>query len=579
MPIRQSRHRHAVSARVLNIMKHRSCAMNSEGKPVGGRSREYNSSSVLAHQDDFEDSVCTNTSTADTHQPPLPPPPPRHENVRQRTVRGLPILLSRQELADYIDPFPRATEQVSAEDSAGSINFISQSTKPKPTRLSKFVGTLPIKNYVRDFAMWDMTTEDIWERYQLLAEPRCTSISRTALRYVLNALAKESPRSYRGMIRFMSVINEMKAQNPPVIPNVAEWTAAISFLGRLHKRPMVEDLNKCMLVWDEMENKYGVRAERATFNVLLDVAVKARRWQTGDSILREMRSRKISPDRYTWSTLIQRAGFRKNGDEVRRTARLMVESGEVVDVIVINNIMSALVRAGEPDAAEHLFERIKRLTLEAQRASNSTELGDPKSRGTVSNLTSQYQYRAKLNRRDLRLGKSLTDKDVSPRSIADANPYYLSPDVATFNILLQHHCTTTGDFARVTLLLEEMERFKIPDSIAMFKSLFTGFTIHGHDNSSWNLERLQYIFETLLQTSDVRFTQDLARLAIRAFGVVGTEELVNTTFEKMDQIWQEQGGNARNRSSNVMRELARVSGRARRAEGAASGTSRGDVGR
>lgn len=423
-----------------------------------------------------------------------------------------------------------------------------------PDRLRGFVSSMPIRNYMYDFDLWDMSAEEIWRRFSCLPQPRCTAISRTALRYVLDSIARERPRTTRGMQRYIAIIDEMKSQPIPIVPSVSEWTAAISFVGRAHKNPLIADVERCLALWDEMENRFGVKAERITFNVLLDVTIKARNWHAASSIAFEMDARGISPDRFTWTTMIQKAGYRKDGDAVRKTARLMIEAGEVVDVYVINTIMGALIRAGEAEEAEHLFEKIKQMTIDAQSQQDTAEPRKRITRQATSDLTSQYIRQARENRRDRRSDRTLDDEHI-PLSVDSQTPRSLSPDIASFSLLLQYHCVTTGNFSRVTAILEDMERFDIEDSVSMFKSLFFGFAVHGKRDPAWNLKRLDHIFDALLRTSEIKLTQDLSRLAIRAYGVLGNEKLVTRAWNELDAAWQKQGGDPSKRSTNLLQEV------------------------
>lgn len=473
--------------------------------------------------------------------------------LRPRTKLELPVYLYKQELADMIDPLPRdssSQEEAVPSETQRPTESIHLGDSKWSARIKDFVDTLPIRNYARDFALWDMSREDVWRRYQLLPEPRCSSISRTALRFVLDTIARERPRTKQGMERYISIINEMTTQPVPIVPRTSEWTAAMSFVGRSHKYPRNADLDKCLALWDEMENRFGKRANTSTFNVILDVATKARKWQRVESVLAEMKHRGVPLDRYTWTTLIQGAGYRKDGERVRKTARMMSQGKEVVDVYMINCIMGAYIRSGKPEEAERLFNQIRRLTLQA------CSEADPLAPGYVENgRTSPMKKFSSQVPTD-------TPSGIGAGEIS-RTPYYLSPDVASFAMLLDYHCTTTGDFSRVTALLEDMELFQIRDSVAIFGSLFLGFAAHGGRNPAWSLGRLNYVFETLLRESDVKVTQHLARLAVRAYGVLGTEALVMSAWRDLDELWQAQGGDSGRRSSNILQELAIAQAKAR----------------
>lgn len=422
-------------------------------------------------------------------------------------------------------------------------------------RLQSFVESLPIRNYVQDFDIWSMSPDEVWARYQQLSSPRCLAISRQALRHILSALAQERPRSKSGMQRFLSIIEEMLEQQPPIVPELTEWTTCISFVGRQHRHPSAYELEQCLALWRKMED-FGVSASRTTLNVLLNISVRAKSWKTVEIIRDEMRDRGYLGDRYTWTALIASAGEQKNGEELRRVCRQMLESGEIVDIYILNNIMTAYIKAEEADHAELLFKQITSLAHEIRSQSETKDFPPPPTTEQSRELTAGYVERANLNRAALLRGLKLEESDLAPRASV-STPFFLVPDAASFNIMLQHHCTHTGNYVKVQGLLEDMETFKIPDSYSMYKSLMMGFAKFGSPCSLWHIARLHLIITSLLANKVIPMKQELVKYTIKALRKTGSKEnKIRQVWTLLDARWQANGGDVSRRSSNIMSELS-----------------------
>ncbi|PUU72527.1 hypothetical protein B9Z19DRAFT_1009396 [Tuber borchii] len=127
----------------------------------------------------------------------------------------------------------------------------------------------------------------------------------------------------------------MKACDLPISRN--EWDAAISFVSRSFNDVTATETQSAIALWEESE-KYqgGIRANTTTFNVLLDVASRSPTPLLIDMIIKEMQDR--------------------NGEKVREAYRELVDSGEVVDTVVLNAVVTAMIRAKEHGSAEYIYD-------------------------------------------------------------------------------------------------------------------------------------------------------------------------------------------------------------------------------
>jgi hypothetical protein len=489
---------------------------------------------------------------------------PQEGTTRGRTTQGLPVMLSLQQLAELVDPF------TAQQDSHGhTMPLTLPKLGPRPSRVKRFMETLPIRNYAHDFDLWDMSADEVWERYQLLPEPRCLSLSRSALHLVLRELSRARPRTRQNEARYLSILNGMRKEGIEL--TLSDWSAAISYVGRSRKQPDEHALQRCIALWHEMEMG-GLKADRGVFNNLLDVAVRAHRYQAIDVLRAEMHQRGIVPDRYTYCILITLAGKQRQGDQVRWLYREMVQAGEIVDIVVINSVIHGLLSAGEAEAAEHIYFRIRRLFMDAIEELGLTP--DAPERGDIVRAyTRQFQERARENRKKIALGLVLDEHDISPR-FAVRHPYWMAPNHVTLGLLLQHHCTVTGDFEKVLALLEDRKLLSIPEDQALYQALFQGFASFADPSkastpeaSNWTASRLSHIFESLIDTlqrqyhdsetkvipawARIRLTQGLTLSVLRAYGRLFRPYKIRGCYRALEKLWLLQGGAKNRMSSNV----------------------------
>ncbi|ORY83071.1 hypothetical protein BCR37DRAFT_379025 [Protomyces lactucae-debilis] len=477
---------------------------------------------------------------------------------------------SGQQLANLADPLISPEGNTLASQAAASAAKLPK-LGPRPSRVKRFLETIPIKNYAHDFHLWDMSADELWERYMFLPEPRCLALSRAALSLVLRELSRARPRTRTNEARYLAILDDMRREG--VVLTLAEWSAAISFVGRSRKRPDERSLQTCIALWHEMEMS-GLKADRGVFNNLLDVAVRACRYQAVDVLRTEMQQRGITPDRYTYCILITLAGHQHQGDEVRMLYREMVQVGEIVDIVVINSVMQGLIRAGEAEAAEHIYGRLRSMTLDALAVMDVS--ADPPDRGDVArSYTRQFQRRARENQEKLDQGLSLDEHDISPR-FAIRHPYWLAPNHVTLGLLLQHHCTKTGDFGRVLELLDDRQQLSIPEDQALYQALFRGFSrfagqsqaeLGPAQDDAWTAVRLAHIFTSLVDVvqrqqhdsqtkvipawAQIRLTQGLTISILQAYGRLFRPYKIKGCYRTLEKLWLLQGGSKEHLSTNV----------------------------
>ena len=165
------------------------------------------------------------------------------------------------------------------------------------------------------------------------------------------------------MLRYLSVVDDMKSTAIPL--TTGEWTSAISFASRYVARSTEVEVESALHMWREMEHIAGVKGTDGTFNVLFDVACKAGKFTLAEMIYKEMHARGFEFNRFHHVSQIHYYGLKGDGDGARAAYKTLVEAGEIVDTVVLNAMISALITAHEPNAAENIYERMKKIHLES----------------------------------------------------------------------------------------------------------------------------------------------------------------------------------------------------------------------
>lgn len=351
--------------------------------------------------------------------------------------------------------------------------------------------------------------------YSQLPSPGASRLTDKILLKFLNRLSTVPRKSETTMWRFMNLITDMRAAGKHV--PLSAWTSAISFAGRHVKRISAAEVESALELWKQMETEAGIRANEVTFNVLFDIAAKARKFVLADMVLHEMHARGHRLTRYTRTSLMYYHGLRGDGGGVRRAYRELVEAGEIVDTTVMSAAVASLLNAGEPVAAEQIFERAKQLHAE---------------KGGARPLP-PHSWR---ERREL--GRSLQRASARWRNDAEQlkaaqRSAPLAPGAQVYKALVYHHAVQAGDIERVSALVDEMAWYNIPVQGAIFLYLFKGFDIHGGVlYSSWTRQRLETTLTAFLGAVEASHDEHRRSISDNATSPNGFEEATLQEFTR-----------------------------------------------
>jgi pentatricopeptide repeat protein len=361
------------------------------------------------------------------------------------------------------------------------------------------------------------TSEDsLFELYRTLPAPRASFLTPGKLHKLLHRLSVVERKSETTMLRFFSVIDDMRTSGIPLTTN--EWNSAIAFAGRHNTRVSDRQIESALQIWKNMEEGSKKKGTEVTFNILYDVASRAGKFGLASMIKEEMKAQKMPKTRFNFVSTIQACGFQGDAQGVRDTYRQMVEEGEIIDTAVLNTVISAIIRCGEPTAAEQIYERMKR--LHASR----TESTSPRHSWREARTLGRYLKKAALQtREDPALRKTVQDQ-IS-----------ISPDLRTYRILVLYHCMVSGRLDRVATLVDEMRSYRVPLHGSIFLYLFKGFTRHGGVRyTDWTVEALERVWTAYMSAlgheEGVVLGKWIFVWALRAFSKISDKERVESIW-------------------------------------------------
>lgn len=345
----------------------------------------------------------------------------------------------------------------------------------------------------------DSTNDQIWSVYRDLPSPGVALLGENSRGLLLHRFAKPRRRCRADCLRYLALVDDMTEAGLHLSESL--WNSAI-FLAAKHSmniRP--SDLEQSLGLWRRMEYQGQVQSLPVTFNILFDIAIKAGQYKVAEKIVDEMTSRGLDFSRNGKVTKIYLQGQLKNAEGVREEYNAFVQSGEMVDTVVLNCVMSSLLKAGEFEMAEKIYDRMKDIHEYSKLKDNEDDI--PKLYPSPSDNYLAYR------RATERLGRILGATSYLKETLPDAHESLqaslpLTPDARTFHILLSHHAIRTGNFRRFVELLQDMKQtFEIVPQGMVFVYLFQGFATHGgRSGSEWSLKRLRKAWHSFIKALD-----------------------------------------------------------------------------
>lgn len=376
--------------------------------------------------------------------------------------------------------------------------------------------------------------DKVFAAYERLPSPGVVYLQKATIRTLLHHLSIVERPSPLAMQRFLSIMDDMKKAHIHITRS--EWTSAIHLTGRAMGKVTEDDLQSALHIWRDMEQKAGIKGGFVTLNVLFDVAVRAGKYALAETFLKELQARKLRLHRHFRVSIIYYYGLLQDGNAVRKTYQDLVNAGDIVDTAVMNAVIAALIRAGEPSAAEHVFERMKKLhaskttTAPGHRFFNRT-WRDRRFLGL--HLTHEVRHLERI--KDTEALKQL--QDYAP----------IAPDARTYSLLIRHQSVTAGNIDRVYALLLEMRHSSTPLEGSIFIAIFHGFAQFGGVRySSWTRDKLEKLWTQYIKAIQEGLERTWISVlavvvALKAFAKCTDADRTMRAWEEIRGMWEPTG--------------------------------------
>jgi pentatricopeptide repeat protein len=400
-----------------------------------------------------------------------------------------PIHISRHDLRSIVDQYDYEGYQ---EDPPPSRDFHDE---PPPSSHVHYSSQIPareplVAQSVLDqeaidyfnLIIQDETTSNtpLYKAYKAIPQPRPQYLQNQPIRSLMHRLAVVEYKDEKTMQRYLTVVDDMLTADVPMTRT--EWNSAMSFAGRYLRKVGDVQVETATQIWLRMEKEAGIASSATTFSILFDVATKAGKFALADIVVKEMMQRKIEPNRYFRTNIIYCHGLKRDGAAVRKAYQDFVDAGEIIDTLVLNCVIASLINAGEPSAAEYIFEKMKALGLESTSVAK------------IKGWKAQRHLGKVLDR----AGKTL--RQEPERRVVVQNVTPITPNLHTYRLLIKYHAHESGNIDRISELLDEMQQIGIQIHGSIFYQIIRGFSIHGGIRySSWNKKKLDSFWEIFCQ--------------------------------------------------------------------------------
>ncbi|KAL6706097.1 hypothetical protein ACN47E_006013 [Coniothyrium glycines] len=373
--------------------------------------------------------------------------------------------------------------------------------------------------------------EPIFDTYSKLPAPGVVYLDTPTIRALLHHLSVLERPTLVAAHRFLSILDDLKTAHIHI--SRSEWNTAIHLAGKAMGTVSPEELQSSLNMWRDMERRAGIKGSFVTFNILFTIAVRAGKYTLAEAFLEEMQARRLNIHRHHRVSLLYYYGILQDGNAVRKTYQDLVAAGDIVDTAVMNAVIAALFRAGEPTAAEHVFERMKR--LHASKAAPAPG----------------HKFFTRTWRQRRSLGLQLTHealylrKEGEKERLKDLQEYApIAPDSRTYALLIRYQSSTVGNLARVFELLQEMRYNSVALEGTTYIVIFHGFnTFGGLRYSAWTRDKLEKVWMQYLTAIKEQHERTwLSKLAVvaalRAFSKVTDPDRTLLAWQELRKLWQ-----------------------------------------
>ncbi|KAJ5570950.1 hypothetical protein N7535_004610 [Penicillium sp. DV-2018c] len=350
--------------------------------------------------------------------------------------------------------------------------------------------------------LWEQptpSTQYLFRLYRDLPAPGVALLSQRTRGALLRMFAHPRDRRWVDARRYLALVDDMVTARLPVSRSL--WSSAIHLAGRANGKVLKRDLLRAVGMWQKMEHIAGVKADEVVFNILFDIAIKAGAFKVAERLEEEMTDRGLTFSRCGKVSKIYYYGMLRDVEGIRGAFDEFVESGEIVDTVVMNCLIASFLRAGETQTAEQLYARmLEKQSSKNKRLSHPDDACQFHIGGTnLSYDMPEYRERSRTLGRVLKKSTALKEKfPAYHRALQDS--LSITPDTRTFYLFLRHHAYNTGQLDSFIAVMHDMERtFAVPPRAIIYLFLFEGFALHGRKKKQWSPENLRLTWHAYIR--------------------------------------------------------------------------------
>ncbi|KAK9450808.1 uncharacterized protein V1518DRAFT_411765 [Limtongia smithiae] len=338
------------------------------------------------------------------------------------------------------------------------------------------------------------TLDNLFFAYMDLPHPRPRHVPPFQLEVFVNSYLASSKQMVDSKVQFQMLLEDIADCGMPISRyEFYSSLAYVAYSGPRHLPKYV--LSRALDLFREFEQQGIIACDATPFNILMTTAIKCGRFEVVHRAVAEMRERKIRPDRYTYVNLMHYYGKIRDKKTLAKVYDRFVKSNEITDVVVLNAMITSLVRCRDIAGARNLLDYVESRALAEE--------------WEVSRLTTRQQRMLTRNLKTISENRRTAVATRGAHIQSPEDTVRITPTEHLYIALMTYY-TSIGDFDALADTVSRMDRFNLSRKWA-YLLLFKGFYIHsGAPQSEWTLERFDKILEMIFDSSPTERVLDRA---------------------------------------------------------------------
>ncbi|KAG9296239.1 hypothetical protein G9A89_014831 [Geosiphon pyriformis] len=332
--------------------------------------------------------------------------------------------------------------------------------------LKKFYGALEKGNRMNAIMVYK----------ELRVSPEITALSSGNYRQLIKLIVQNAPDDFSNYESLFTVLTDLKARGFYVL--LADYNAMFHFISTSSAKKITKyQVVQAVRFFNEMKLSDNIKPDNITFNILIDMAIKAHDRVLANELLDEMRNvYRLEPSLKIITSLLHQYALKKDFKNLLETFKRMLKLGFVPDMITWNVIIQAFIKIDRLNCAIKLYYFL----LNRAELANQIQDGNPttfyqtksnreKFRTRDCEISQKHKHKISLNDEESKFEEFvlLFEKNIGP----EIDPNLIWPTYVTFLNLI------SGSLRKKRLgtaiyLFHEMERLNVKPKIEIYNRFF-----------------------------------------------------------------------------------------------------------